>query len=119
MQPDKNVFRVLELLSTESFEHLQKWKNDFLIQAAPEMPDSFPFLVVGNKIDLLEGDGDTPGLKREVSSKEAEQWCQENGNMPYVEASAKVGINLDQIFDTVAEKCLMREQTAKRAGYLS
>ena len=31
---------------------LDCWKDDFLVQASPRDPEIFPFVVVGNKIDL-------------------------------------------------------------------
>lgn len=38
--------------STKSFEALDAWRDEFLIQASPHDPDTFPFCVIGNKIDL-------------------------------------------------------------------
>ena len=35
----------------QSFESLESWKEEFLMQGTPKDPDNFPFLVVGNKID--------------------------------------------------------------------
>jgi GTPase SAR1 family protein len=31
---------------------LESWRDEFLIQASPREPDQFPFIVIGNKIDL-------------------------------------------------------------------
>jgi len=45
----------------KSFETLDNWRDEFLVQASPKHPESFPFIVLGNKIDLEES-------KRQVST---------------------------------------------------
>jgi GTPase SAR1 family protein len=47
--------------SSKSFETLDSWRDEFLIQASPHDPENFPFVVLGNKIDVEEG-------KRQVKS---------------------------------------------------
>ena len=34
------------------FQTLDSWRDEFLIQASPRDPDNFPFVVLGNKVDL-------------------------------------------------------------------
>jgi hypothetical protein len=46
--------------------------------------------VLGNKIDLEN--------QRVVSQKRALAWCQNKGNIPYFETSAKEAINVEQAF---------------------
>ncbi|KAJ4876131.1 P-loop containing nucleoside triphosphate hydrolase protein [Raphanus sativus] len=90
--------RVLVLSSTEalivvplfmmyniakSFESLDNWHQEFLKQASPSDPNKFPFIVLGNKVDI---DG---GRSRVVSEKKADDWCASNGNIPYSKTSAK------------------------------
>jgi len=53
------------------------------MQTSQKLPDKFPFLLLGNKIDLGE---DT----RVVPRSKAENWCKNNGNAHYIETSAKV-----------------------------
>ena len=43
---------VFDLSDMASFNNLGKWKNNFLTQAAPNKPDEFPFIAIGNKSDL-------------------------------------------------------------------
>lgn len=31
---------------------MDSWRDEFLIQASPRDPENFPFVVLGNKIDL-------------------------------------------------------------------
>ena len=35
-----------------TFKSLDSWRDEFLIQASPRDPENFPFVVIGNKIDL-------------------------------------------------------------------
>ncbi len=51
---------VYDVNSAKSFETLDSWRDEFLIQASPHDPENFPFVVLGNKIDVEEG-------KRQVS----------------------------------------------------
>ena len=60
-----------------------------LPQTAPTDPGGFPFVVLGNKIDL-EG-------SRAVSQRRALAWCEAEGNIPYFETSAKEATNVEQV----------------------
>ncbi|EPQ27238.1 uncharacterized protein PFL1_05161 [Pseudozyma flocculosa PF-1] len=92
--------------NAKSFETLDSWRDEFLIQAAPHDPENFPFVVLGNKIDVEEG-------KRMVSQKRAMTWCQSKGNIPYFETSAKEAINVEQAFQTIARAALQQEAEAE------
>jgi len=46
---------VYDVNSAKSFETLDSWRDEFLIQASPHDPENFPFVVLGNKIDQEEG----------------------------------------------------------------
>lgn len=74
-----------------SFRNLAVWRNEFLYYADVKEGATFPFLVVGNKVDV-------PADQREVSVEEARAWCAENGSPPSVETSAKDAINVEQAF---------------------
>ncbi|XP_076061087.1 ras-related protein Rab-9A-like isoform X2 [Oratosquilla oratoria] len=69
-----------------SFKNIETWKKEFVYYA--DVKADFPFLVVGNKIDL----------ERKVDMEEAERWCKENGDVPYVETSAKDATNVEDAF---------------------
>ena len=84
----------------KTFENLDSWRDEFLIQAGPRDPDNFPFVVLGNKIDV---DG------RVVAQKRALAWCQAKGNIPYFETSAKEAINVEQAFQVIARNALKQE----------
>jgi len=93
---------VYDVNVAQTFEHLDSWREEFLVQAAPRDPEKFPFVVLGNKIDLEH--------QRVVSQKRAMAWCQSKGNIPYFETSAKEAIHVDQAFQTVAKLALQQEQ---------
>ncbi|KAL6502536.1 hypothetical protein OROHE_024541 [Orobanche hederae] len=84
----------------KSFDNLNNWREEFLIQASPSDPENFPFVVIGNKVDV---DG---GNSRVVSEKKARAWCASKGNIPYFETSAKEGINVEEAFQVIAKNAL-------------
>lgn len=45
---------VFDVTSRASFSALEGWRKEFLIQAEPEDPAGFPFIVLGNKTDLSD-----------------------------------------------------------------
>eukprot|EP01115_Flamella_aegyptia_P004682 TRINITY_DN20007_c0_g1_i1.p1 TRINITY_DN20007_c0_g1~~TRINITY_DN20007_c0_g1_i1.p1 ORF type:complete len:157 (-),score=47.75 TRINITY_DN20007_c0_g1_i1:42-512(-) len=92
---------VFDVTNAKSFEHIENWRDEFLTQAAPRNPESFPFILIGNKIDQEN---------RVVTTKRAQAWCQANGNMPYFETSAKEAINVAQAFQAVAKNALQQDQ---------
>jgi len=93
---------VYDVNVAKSFEHIDNWREEFLNQAAPRNPENFPFVLIGNKIDLEN---------RAVSQKRAQGWCQTNGNIPCFETSAKEAINVDQAFQTIAKNALAQDQS--------
>lgn len=43
---------VFDTTAPNTFKNLDSWRDEFLIQASPRNPEHFPFVVLGNKIDL-------------------------------------------------------------------
>lgn len=103
---------VYDVNSTKSFETLDSWRDEFLIQASPRDPESFPFVVLGNKIDLGED-------RRMITPKRALAYCQSRGQMPYFETSAKESINVEQAFQIIAQNALAQEATQDYGGDFS
>ncbi|EOA36184.1 hypothetical protein CARUB_v10010068mg [Capsella rubella] len=91
---------VYDVNSAKSFEDLNNWREEFLIQASPSDPENFPFVVIGNKIDV---DG---GNSRVVSEKKARAWCASKGNIPYYETSAKEGTNVEDAFLCITKNAM-------------
>ncbi|KAK1264705.1 hypothetical protein QJS04_geneDACA023592 [Acorus gramineus] len=94
---------VYDVNVAKSFDNLNNWREEFLIQASPSDPENFPFVVLGNKIDV---DG---GNSRVVSEKKAKAWCASKGNIPYFETSAKEGFNVEAAFQCIAKNALKNE----------
>ncbi|KAI4688904.1 Rab GTPase ypt7 [Alternaria hordeiaustralica] len=93
---------VYDVNNSKSFDTLDSWRDEFLVQASPMDPESFPFVVIGNKIDVEES-------KRMISSKRAMTFCQSKGGIPYFETSAKEAINVEQAFEVIARQALAQE----------
>ncbi|KAN0080485.1 Ras family domain containing protein [Elaphomyces granulatus] len=100
---------VYDVNNSKSFEALDSWRDEFLVQANPRDPEGFPFVVIGNKIDVEES-------KRMISSKRAMTFCQSNGNLPYFETSAKEALNVEQAFEVIAHNALAQEETEEFNG---
>ncbi|XP_015272497.1 PREDICTED: ras-related protein Rab-7b [Gekko japonicus] len=86
-----------DVTDRDSFESLNYWRKDFLQKVVPA-EQSFPMVVLGNKIDLKE---------QEVSKEEASLWCLKK-NIAYFEVSAKDDINVVQAFETLSRQALSR-----------
>ncbi|KAK4192874.1 putative ras [Podospora australis] len=100
---------VYDVNNSKSFDALDSWRDEFLIQASPRDPDNFPFVVLGNKIDVEES-------KRVISTKRAMTFCQSKGNIPYFETSAKEAINVEQAFEVIARNALLQEESEEFSG---
>ncbi|KAJ8378351.1 hypothetical protein AAFF_G00243710 [Aldrovandia affinis] len=87
----------------QSFLNLANWKKEFIYYADVKEPENFPFVVLGNKLDVTE---------RQVSKEDAQQWCRENGNHPYFETSAKDATNVAAAFEEAVRRVLATEDRA-------
>jgi len=92
---------VYDITDTKSFDSLAGWREEFLVQAAPNNPDEFPFVCVGNKVDLAD-------TQRAVQKSKSAEWAKQN-NMQNFEASAKDATNVETAFKEIAAKALARE----------
>jgi len=88
----------------KSFDSLDNWHEEFLKQASPRDPKAFPFILLGNKVDI---DG---GNSRVVSEKKAREWCAQKGNILYLETSAKEDYNVDDSFLCITKLALANER---------
>lgn len=88
---------VFDVTSSKSFDNIESWRDEFLVQASPRDPDHFPFVVLGNKIDMEN---------RAVTQKRATSWCQSKNNIPYFETSAKDATGVEEAFQTIAQNAI-------------
>ena len=89
---------VYDITDSKTFAGLKPWKDEFLIQAAPNDPDNFPFMVLGNKVDK-END-------RRVKKSQSEMFCKEISNCCFFETSAKLSTNVSQAFQKIAKAAI-------------
>ena len=66
---------VFDLTVKDTFTNIDNWRKDFLSSLGPKDPDTFPFVLVGNKSDMKDD------IK--VNNEEIEAYCKEHNNMPY------------------------------------
>jgi Ras-related protein Rab-7A len=86
---------VYDITNEKSFNGLKSWHEAFINQSNCQNPLSFPFVLVGNKLDLA--------VNRVVAKRRATSWAEENGCLRYFEASAKDATGVDDIFVEVAK----------------
>eukprot|EP01114_Cavostelium_apophysatum_P003605 TRINITY_DN135_c0_g1_i1.p1 TRINITY_DN135_c0_g1~~TRINITY_DN135_c0_g1_i1.p1 ORF type:complete len:199 (-),score=58.87 TRINITY_DN135_c0_g1_i1:71-667(-) len=89
---------VFDVTRRKTFEELAAWKKAFLIQVGHEGSESFPMIVLANKVDLEN---------REVTKREVQDFCQKEG-ITFYETSAKESLNVDKAFEQVARLVLSR-----------
>jgi len=92
---------MFDLTVSRTFDSLDSWQKEFLRQCEPPDLIHFPFVLLGNKVDL--------GGNRMVSPERAQSWCKERGNVPYLETSARDSTSLEEAFQTIAESALKYE----------
>lgn len=93
---------MFDVTNQKSFDALETWHDEFLIQSNTSDPENFPFMVIGNKIDTDES-------RRVVSTQKAQRWCQEKGNLPYFETSAKEATGVEQAFEIIGRNALQQD----------
>ena len=81
------IIIVFDLSDKKSFISITEWLKQIEKHAKENV---FKFLV-GNKSDLID--------ERKVTYEEAKQYADEH-DLPYIETSAKEGININELFDT-------------------
>ena len=91
---------VFDLTVKDTFLNIDNWRKEFLTALNPKEPESFPFVLVGNKSDMKDD------IK--VTNEEIEAYCKEHNNMPYFATSAKEDINLEETFNKVADMAYER-----------
>lgn len=83
----------------ESFQNLLMWKSEFLHYADVADAEHFPFVILGNKIDVGN---------RRVTKEEADTWCTTQ-QLPFFETSAKDATNVDMAFHEAVRRIVELE----------
>lgn len=100
---------VYDITDKNSFASIESWRDEFLNQAAPSNPDNFPFVVLGNKVDLTES--------REVKAEQVKEWCDQR-NLFFHETSARDNLNVEKAFIEIAREALANETQEPLPIYL-
>ena len=99
------VILVYDITQHETFEHLQKWKDDLYSKSGIPISEEIPMIIFGNKADLED--------QRQVAKYEVDQIGNAN-NIPVMEVSAKNGSNIEEGFKKIAELYLKASENAKK-----
>jgi GTPase SAR1 family protein len=76
-----------------SLTSLDMWKSDFLKHAQPNNPDTFPFIVLRNKADLIPGDESFESISGKFHIPKSR----------VISVSAKSGLNVEKAFHLTAK----------------
>jgi small GTP-binding protein len=94
---------VYDMTNTETFNRAKAWIKELQRQASP----SIVIALVANKLDLVQ--------KRVVNAEEAQQYADENGLL-FVEASAKTGQGVNELFVEIAKRLPKERTTATQSN---
>ncbi|KAJ8759000.1 hypothetical protein K2173_003238 [Erythroxylum novogranatense] len=87
------------------------------VNASPSELENFPFVVLGNKIDVNGGNSRVVYLCDwlQVSEKKAKAWCAPKGNIPSFETSAKETFSIDTL-DLAFSPCIVSTSIASSSS---
>lgn len=83
---------VFDLTNKKSFDNLEVWIDEFLIYANPRDPNKFPFVLLGNKSDLVNHDNNI------INQARINKFCKMR-NIKYFSVSAKNSNNIFTAFN--------------------
>ena len=89
------VILFFDLTEPTSFESVENWREDFLNAINPKYPESFPFILIGNKCDEVNN--------RKVPYEKINEYCKSKSISAYFETSAKDNPNIIEVFDETAK----------------
>ncbi|XP_054710867.1 ras-related protein Rab-7a-like [Uloborus diversus] len=94
------VLLVYDVTSPASYHSIQSWKEEFLAISDPKDPETFPFVVVGNKIDLRK-DTSCPNKIQDLMACDYE--------VPCFEVSALDGTGVELAFRKAAKMAMEKD----------
>lgn len=95
---------VYDVTNAKSFENIKSWRDEFLVHANVSSPETFPFVILANKVDVEES-------KKVVASRSAQELAKSLGNVPLFFTSAKDSINVQDAFEEIARSALQQSQS--------
>lgn len=101
LRESNGIIIVFDLTNEKSFENLNMWMqliNNTIEEGKVEK------ILVGNKCDMPEG---------KVSTDMAQKYAREHG-MKYLTVSAKDGMNIDYLFEILANDCAKRIKNSEK-----
>jgi Ras-related protein Rab-2A len=99
---------VFDLTKRATFTAVEGWVKDVEKNTDKKVAK----VLVGNKADVADGSG---GGKRAVTQAEAAKLAESYG-MPYIETSAKSGVNVEDAFEQLAALALANVKREKERG---
>ena len=85
------IILIYDVTNVQTFENVKQWVS----QIREEASANVIIYIAGNKIDMEE--------ERKVNKEEGEKLAEELG-LPFVETSAKSGININETFEDLVER---------------
>ena len=85
------IILIYDVTSIQTYENVKNW----ITQIREEASKNVVIYIAGNKIDMEE--------ERKVTTEEGQKLADEYG-FPFIETSAKSGINIDETFSDLVEK---------------
>ena len=93
------AFLVYDVTDKKSFDKLSEWRTELL-----DVADDIPFILLGNKIDLVQ--------ERQITREEGENISKQFGAISFIETSAKTGEFVNNAFT------ILTQETLKKHGFL-
>lgn len=102
----KGAILVFDISRPDTYHAIPNWIEELM--DSMDIDDPVPMVIVGNKADLRGGDYDF------VTPEQAEEYAQQltdwsDLQIPYIESSAKTGLNVDEIFESLVDNINIRE----------
>jgi Ras-related protein Rab-11A len=91
------AFLVFDLSRSHTYKEVKKWLSEMY----QIMERKIPFILVGNKSDLLEEIGET------INRNEVEMFVKDEKSI-YIETSAKTGDNVEQTFVELVQRMIRK-----------
>jgi len=105
----KGAIMVFDISRPDTYYNIPKWIKEMMDSITED--DPLPMVLVGNKADLRGSDMDFISQEQaEEYASQLTQWA--HMDIPYIESSAKTGLNVDEIFDSLVENIGIKEGTS-------